>query len=419
MTSHKMKLLRGLFAGCALLALAACSTPEERAKAHYESGKVLLEAGDTIKASLEFRNAVKLNDKLVDAWLGIASVEEKRQNWSAVSDSLSRVIEIDAKNFDATFRLAKLQLAAIQLDKSLKNANIANELKPDNSDVAALRAAIMLRIGDKEGAIREAERALSLNPNNPDALAVLAAEQIAAGKETAALAFVQRGLQADPKNVGLLLFQARIYEVLGNTEKLEKSLRDLISYYPKQKEFRQSLLQFLLAKGREADVEKELRNYISNEPADTSAGLDLVRLVGFLRGKDVAKKELETLIAGHPDQILYVFAMARFEFSDNLIEAAEKRLAAVIEKGEPKGNVHQAKMMLAEFARSKGRAADATALVNEVIAQDPKNAEALAFRAKDKIDANDLTGAVIDLRDALDQKPDAVPTMILLARAYD
>ena len=60
------------------LSVAACSSPEERAQAHYQSGKELLQSGEFIKAGLEFRNALKYNDKLADAWFGLASVEAKK-----------------------------------------------------------------------------------------------------------------------------------------------------------------------------------------------------------------------------------------------------------------------------------------------------------------------------------------------------
>ncbi len=408
-----------LFAACSLLALAACSTPEERAQAHYQSGKELLDAGEPIRAAIEFRNAVRLNEKLVVAWAGLATAEEKRQNWPAVSDSLKRVIELDPKNFEATFKMAKLQLAAIQLDNALKNVNVANDLKPNDSDVAALRAAVLLRLNDKEGAVREAERALSINRDNPDAFAVLAADSIGRGNTKAAISFIDRGLQTDPKNIGLLLFKVKVYQDANDNAKLEETLRVLVGYYPKQKEFRQSLLTFLLQIGRTEDVEKELRNYVTNESEDTGAGLDLVRLISKVKGQDAARVELEALVSKYAKKIEYQLALAKLNFSERKPEAANAILKSIIDKGEPKADVHMAKLLTAEFQRQSGNAKEAENLVKEVIDEDPKNADALALRATARIEQNDLSGAVTDLREALDQKPDSIPIKIILARAYE
>jgi tetratricopeptide (TPR) repeat protein len=78
-----------------------------------------------------------------------------------------------------------------------------------------------------------------------------------------------------------------------------------------------------------------------------------------------------------------------------------------------------AKLMMAEFDRQQNKLEDANKLITEVIEQDPKNADALALRATGKIEKNDLSGAVSDLREALDQKPDSVQIRVILARAYE
>jgi cellulose synthase operon protein C len=411
--------IKMLLAACSVVALTACSTPEERATAHFESGKELLQNGEHIRAILEFRNAVRLNDKLAAAWQGLADAEEKRQNWPAVNESLQRVIELDAKNFDAIFKIGKLQLAAIQLDNALKSANAANELKPNDSDVAALRAAILLRLNDKEGAIQEAERSLSFNPNNPDALSVLAAEAMSRNNSAGAYSFISRGLQADPKNIGLLLFKVKLHEDGNQDKELEETLRTLIKYYPEQREFRQSLMSFLLQIGRTDDVEKELRQYIQTDPTDVAAGLDLVRLVARLRGSEPALAELSQLATQHTSVVQYKLALARMQFSQKQQPAAETTLGEIIDKAESPGNVHSAKLLLSEFRRMQNKQDDADKLVEEVIAEDAKNSDALTIRAAAKLDKNDTAGAITDLREALDQKPDSTQIKLVLARAYE
>ena len=42
--------------------LLGCDSPEERAQSYYEKGKVLLEKGDPVKATLEFKNALKAQE---------------------------------------------------------------------------------------------------------------------------------------------------------------------------------------------------------------------------------------------------------------------------------------------------------------------------------------------------------------------
>ena len=76
----------------------------------------------------------------------------------------------------------------------------------------AARAAILLRLKDREGARRDAERALALDKENTDAYAVLATDRIADRDFKNGLLFVNRGLSADERNLALLLLKVRIYE---------------------------------------------------------------------------------------------------------------------------------------------------------------------------------------------------------------
>jgi cellulose synthase operon protein C len=400
-------------------AVTACSSPEERASAHFESGKQLLLSGEFVKAGLEFRNAIKLNEKLSDAWFGLANVEEQRQNWPAVADSLQRVLELDPKNFEAALKLAKLQLAAVKLDQALKNVNIANALKKDDTDALALRAAILFRLRDREGARADAEKSLAINHDNPDAFAVLAADQMADNNTVAALQFIDRGLKGDPKNLGLLLFKVKIFESSNDDPKLEEVLRTLTAGYPENREMKQALLSFLASRNRMPEVETELRTMVAANPNDTSQALDLVRLVSSLRGSAEAHKELEKLIAANPDKATYQLALAELDFTEKRTDIAVKNINTIIAKGEPKEDVHRAQLLLAEIVRQQGKMDEAKSLINAVLDSDAKNADAMAMRANIGLQTNDVESAVSDLREALNQQPQSIKFLMMLSQAYE
>ena len=399
--------------------VAACSSPEERARAHYESGKILLDSGDFIKAGLEFRNALKFNEKLADAWAGLAAVEEQKQNWPVVYDSLQRVVELDVKNSESRVKLAKLHLAANKLDQALKLINEANELKKDDTDVLALRAAILFRLNDRDGARKEAERALSLNPDNPDAHAVLAADQIMDGNTAAALQFIDRGLVKHPNNLGLLMFKLKIFDDAKDDPKLEAVLRQIVAANPKAKEMHQALLAFLLSRKRTADAETEMRAMLAADPNDTVRALDLVRFLGSVKGPAEARAELEKLIAAKPDVADFKFILAQFDFAEKKSEVAMASLEAIIAKGEPKKDVVSAQLLLASMNIQLGHADKAKALIADVLAGDAKNADALALRANLSLDSGEMDNAVADLREALNQQPNSVALLMLLGRALE
>ena len=52
----------------AVLQIAGCGSPEERAQSYYENGMKLFAAHENAKAALELRNAVRLKRDMIEAW---------------------------------------------------------------------------------------------------------------------------------------------------------------------------------------------------------------------------------------------------------------------------------------------------------------------------------------------------------------
>src|ERR1700728_715817 len=105
------------------IALAGCSSPEERAKSYYEHGKQLLAAHDNQRAEIEFRNAVKYNKNLLPAWQGLAEVEEQTHNWSGLVPVYRSILGLDANDLSTRLKLARLLLLGRGYDDALRTVN--------------------------------------------------------------------------------------------------------------------------------------------------------------------------------------------------------------------------------------------------------------------------------------------------------
>ena len=129
--------------------------------------------------------------------------------------------------------------------------------------------------------------------------------------------------------------------------------------------------------------------------------------------------ELEKLIAAKPDVADYKFALAQLDFAEKKGDVAIASLETIIAKGEPKQDVLRAKLLLASMTTQLGQADKAKTLINEILAQDAKNADALALRANLSLDSGETDSAVADLREALNQQPNSVALLMLLGRAHE
>src|SRR5262249_7312662 len=111
--------------------LAGCSA-EQRAQSRYENGMKLLAANDYARAGIEFRNAVRLDKKLLPAWQALEKVEEHNQNAGALVQIDQAIVELDPNNVAAKLKLARLLSLAGGADEALTQVNAALELDERN-----------------------------------------------------------------------------------------------------------------------------------------------------------------------------------------------------------------------------------------------------------------------------------------------
>ena len=81
--------------------------------------------------------------------------------------------------------------------------------------------------------------------------------------------------------------------------------------------------------------------------------------------------------------------------------------------------MRRARILLARMHLRQKEIDPASKLIADVLAGDEKNADALALRASIRLDANDIDNAITDLREALSQQSQSVPTMRLLGKALE
>ena len=127
--------LRFAFLALVFLQVSGCGSPEERAQRHYERGKQLLAQSDHVKAAIEFKNALQLQQDMVGAWRGLGQIEEGKQNWEGLVAILRKVGELD-RGCRTKLRYARLMLMGNALDEALKSINAAGELDERHTELA-------------------------------------------------------------------------------------------------------------------------------------------------------------------------------------------------------------------------------------------------------------------------------------------
>lgn len=405
---------------CLILAFAltACTSPAEEARQDYEKGQALLEAGELVKARLEFRNALQINDDLTGAWYGLAQIAEEQGKWKELFGALKKVVALEPDHWQAQIKLGRLLLAAGKLDEALEASNTALALQPENADALALHAAVLYKLGDHQGAVEQASASLAKDPENIDAIVVLATERLAAGDPRGGIQYLNRRLEHDEKNVALQLIKVQALEQLSDVAAAEAIFRKLITFYPENRGLRPALARFYLNHGLGIKAEAEYRAIAAENPGDRQAKLDVVRFVNSVRGAKAAVLELQAFIREDPDNTELKFALVSLYQSQGDLHAAKAILREMIEnKGSDSVAGLQAKGKLAALLLMEGDRTAATRSVNEILAKDQRNGQALLLKARMAIADGDLDHAIADLRTILRDAPNSAGTLLLLGKA--
>ena len=404
--------------GMAALALVACGSAEDRAKTYYESGNSYLEQKDYTKAAIEFRNALKLKEDYADAWFGMSKIEENNQNWPRVVGNLSKVLEINPQHPQALENLAKFMLLAGDFPTALKHANAVYALMPDNPSIIALKAAVLLKLNDREGGLGEAKRALQIQPHNPDATILIAADLIEGNQLAPAQAMTDAAILANPGSLGLLLLRIRIAELGGNIADQETSIRAIIKAYPDRQEFKDALASFLIKQGRKEEAEKEYRLTVTG-PDDLPGNK---RLVSFLRaayGMDAARQELSQLAKTAKDPFAYQLELAEIEYAEGKKTEALTELRNLAQQYAISEHGIQARISLSQKLLDAREFVELEKVLSEVISNDAKNVAALKIRGAMQLEKGNLDQALNDLREALNFDQTDPSIRLLIANVYE
>ncbi len=297
MQASKMLRFAGfLFGLFALAILAGCDSAEERTQSYYQSGLDLMAKGDPVKAGLEFRNALKLNNEFVPALFSLAQAEQQQGNLDRAGQFFFKVIELDPKHVEARTSLANLFLLGGNLENALKYADEAYALAPKDTHVLVVKAAVSLKMDNRGDAVRFANAALETDAKDIDALMVLAAERLLASQPAEALSYLNKVSADADSNMGLQLFKMKVLDALGDKQGIEQVFEKLIAKYPKQPNLHYSFARWYTANGRAADAERVMRQFASANPTDTQAALSVVSFVSEQKGDAAAEAELKSMI---------------------------------------------------------------------------------------------------------------------------
>ncbi|HET6854540.1 MAG TPA: tetratricopeptide repeat protein [Pyrinomonadaceae bacterium] len=377
---------------CLLLAatifLAGCANSEQKKAQHLAKGEAYLKDSKFQEASLEFRNALQIDEKLAPAHWGLARAFEGLERFPETIEELRKTVSLDANNLDARVKLGTYYLAGSR----------------SRSDI----------IAESE---KLAKEVLAKDPNHIEGHILMGGVLFAQNQKDKAFEELNRAIEIDPKRVESYLSLARFYLVTKANDKAEELFKRAISVNGNSPLAHTEYGKFLAQANRQPEAEAELRKAVEVGPSDRTARFVLASYYLVNKQFDKAEESYKALAALEPDKPESQAVLADFYSSINRTDDAVRIYKDIVSKSP---DYLQGRYRLAEILLMRNDTQGANAQLDEAFKKDKNDRQALLLRARMHAQSRQpdgLKSAIEDLKEVLKQEPNSRPGLYFMAQA--
>ncbi|HET6670621.1 MAG TPA: tetratricopeptide repeat protein [Pyrinomonadaceae bacterium] len=371
-----------------LLVLSSCANPEKAKADHVSKGEAYLKESKFQEASIEFRNAVQIDENFAPAHWGLARAYEGLQRGQDAFVELRKTIDLDANNLEARVKVATIYLA---LSKG----------KPE-------------MLAEAE---RLAKDVLQKDPNFIEGHILTGNILYAQNRRDEALVELNRAVELDPKRIESYLSLARFYIVTNDQAKAEDTFKRAISINNNSALAHTEYGKFLIQTSRSIEAEAELQKAVEVEPSNRNSRYILAGFYLLTRQLDKAESAYKALADLDRDRPENQAILADFYSAIKRLDDAVRIYQEILAKSP---DFNQGRYRLGEILIMRGDNEGATAQINEVLKRDPHDRQALLLRARMRSQTgktNELKAAIEDLKDVLRQEPNSKLGLYFMAQA--
>jgi tetratricopeptide (TPR) repeat protein len=372
----------------AALALGGCTNPEKAKAAHLSKGDAYLKDSKFQEASIEYRNAIQIDDKLAAAHWGLARAYEGLQRAQEAFEELRKTTQLDPNNLEARAKLATIYLAA-------------SKGRPEY--------------------IAEAERLgnemLQKDPNYVEGHILVGSVLFAQNKPDEARAKFIHAVELDPKRIESYMSLARFYVVTKDPAKAEETFKRALSINNSSALTHTEYGKFLIQTNRLNEAEIELQKAVEVEPSNHNSRYVLASFYLVNKRLDKAEEAYKGLADLDKDKPEGQAVLGDFYSAVNRLDDAVRVYQDILTKSP---DYTQGRYRLGEIMLMRGDTKAANDQIDVVLKKDPADRQALLLRARIRArsgQAEGLKAAIEDLKEVLKQEPNSKVGLYFMAQS--
>ena len=376
---------------CLLLAVAisstGCANPAKAKADHVKKGEAYLKESKYQEASLEFRNAIQIDDKHAEAHWGLARAFEGLERFPEMIDELRKTISLDQNNLEARVKLGNYYIAG-----GRGRADLISEAE------------------------RLAKEVLAKNANHIEGHILMGSVLFAQQQKDQAFQELSKAIDLDRNRVESYLSMAKFYVANREPQKAEELFQQAIHVNSNSAVAHTEYGKFLTQSNRPAEAEIELRRAVEVGPNDRPARFVLASYYLVNRQFDKAEEAYKALASLEPDKPESQSVLADFYSAINRSDDSIRIYKDILAKSP---DYLQGRYRLGEIMLTKGDTQGANEQIEEILKKDKRDRQALLLRARMKAQAGQADGlksAIEDLKEVLRQEPNSRAGLYFMAQ---
>lgn len=411
-----MNLRNGLFAVVIMALVMSCGGSKDREQQYLEKAKKYVQEENQEKARVELKNVLQINPKNIEAIYLMAQLAEKDRDWPKMYAYLMSAVAEKPDYLDAQVKLGGLFLLSGEIDKASEKVEFVLSKETGNTKAMILKAAIFLRKSEPSQAEDLLQKVLASEPGNLDATYLLTKLYDDTKEYSKALKILEASLVSHPDELNLALMKVQLLVMLNQPSQAEALALGLLKRFPENEALYYSTAKHYVMAHKPDKAERVLQDLIAKKPSAAEPKLAFVNYLISQKNEAKAEQVLLEFVKDNPDN--YDLSFALVQLYKNKPEQAIKILNQIIEADRQGPNASRAKIILAAYAESRGDKTQALQLVEQVIADDPHNADALMLHSSLLVDQGHYDAAIADLRTVLRDQPNSEKALMLSARTH-
>lgn len=389
-------------------------TPSARKQKYYDSGMKYFEKGNYQAAEIQFRNAVRIDERFAEAHHKLAEVYMRLSLRNSAYQELVKTVDLQPRNWEAQIELGNLLLAQQQAQQALDKAQWVLSQNPRNPDAYVLLAESDAALGNTEKALAEITQAIEISPNRPELYESLALLQINAEQIPEAEASLEKAVSLNSKSARRHLALGAFYIQQRRFLDAEKQFKSAIEVEPRNPKPRQLLVALFLAQGELLKAE-QVAGDLKREIGEDAIGCRMLGDYYLETGQvDKALGEFASLTEQHPKDLKLKGTLVQLLIQKNRLDQArmmDKEILRVMPR-DPNALAFKGHILMLEK-----RTGEAVLLLQSLLKDNPADALAHYELGLAHAQQGDTNRAVAEWRETARLKPYLIDAQLALASA--